>query len=396
MKKQFFFIGLLASVLSIPMTFANDSNESSDSKEESLCETVEECESLIGNLEQQLSNFDQEIETKTQEQEQLKKTRESKTKTVEELRVSVSKLKEEIASIQQEIEENEIRQQELEKKIQVIRKRINQQMIISQRDKHKNMLLTLISEADSFTDLIKSLRSFEHFSRQGMEDIAQLKVLVEELNQVIEALEANQNELLEKQSALEKEEALLVDEINQLIEIEKNLQIEIQQLQSYIVDAEEVKKIVEEQRRVIIKESDDYFGIPTEHGYVTCELKCYIDKNGHPHSGIDIGNNGDKTTKILASLPGVVTTSGWHHAYGNYVMITHNLKGEIYTTLYAHMDKKPLVKIGDEVSKGQHLGYMGTTGNSTGVHLHFEIYKGYYRFPHAENPRDYIEFPIYW
>ena len=259
MKKQFFFIGLLASVLSIPMTFANESNESSDSKEESLCETVEECESLIGTLEQQLSNFDQDIETKTQEQEQLKKTRKSKTKTVEELRVSVSKLKEEIASIQQEIEENEIRQQELEEKIQVIRKRINQQMIISQRDKHKNMLLTLISEADSFTDLIKSLRSFEHFSRQGMEDIAQLKVLVEELNQVIEALETNQNELLEKQSALEKEEALLVDEINQLIEIEKNLQIEIQQLQSYIVNAEEVKKIVEEQRRAIIKESDDYF-----------------------------------------------------------------------------------------------------------------------------------------
>lgn len=397
MKGRSFAIGLVISLFSFPVVFANQSSPTEEGTDSSpLCETVEDCESLIGNLDQQLSEFDREIANKTNEQQTLKKERESKTKTVEDLRASVLKLKEEIRLIEEEIQVNEAKQQALEKEIQTVRERINKQMIFSQRDKHKNMMLTLISEAESFVDLIKNLRSFEHFSRQGMEDIAQLKQLIEALNRVIEALETDRKLLVDKQTQLEEEEALLVEEINHLIEIEKQLQIEIQNLQSYVMEAEEIKRIVEEQRSLIIKESDEYFGVPTEHGYVTCEFKCYIDKNGYPHSGIDIGNNGDTRTKILASLPGVVSTSGWHPAYGNYVMITHNIGGQIYTTLYAHMHQKPLVKVGDEVVKGQHIGFMGTTGNSTGVHLHFEIYKGYYQFPHAENPRDYVEFPLYW
>lgn len=395
MKKKFFLLSLFCLTCFFPQLFAKGANPSSE-ENAPLCETVEDCELLMEDLEQQLVDFDQEVLEKNKEQEALRQTRETKTKTVEELRTSVLALKEEISSIEKNIKGNEEKQQELEDEIGKIRSRINKQMIISQRDKHRNIILTLISEAESLTDLIKSFRFFEHFSRQGMEDISTLKVLVEELNQIIEQLEKDRQTLVDKKTLLEEEEALLVHEINQLIEVERQLQIEIQQLQSYIIDAEEVKKIVEEQRKTIIKESDDYFGIPTEHGYVTCELKCYTDKNGYPHSGIDIGNNGNTNTKILASLPGVVTTSGRHKAYGNYVMITHNLKGEIYTTLYAHLHQKPLVKVGDEVKKGEHIGYMGTTGNSTGVHLHFEIYKGYYRFPYAENPRDYIEFPEYW
>ena len=189
-------------------------------------------------------------------------TREMKTKTVEDLRASVLELKEEISSIEQNIKKNEAKQQKLEDEIKEIRNRINKQMIISQRDQHKNIILTLISEAESFTDIIKNFRYFEHFSRQGMDDISTLKILVEELNQIINQLEADRRRLVNKKTLLEEEEALLVKEINQLIEIEKQLQIEIQKLQSYILDAEEVKKIVEEQRKVIIKESDDYFGIP--------------------------------------------------------------------------------------------------------------------------------------
>lgn len=393
MKQKILLAGLVTSVLGVSFAFANQTNSTSS---DSLCDSVEACETIIDTLDQQLSTYNQAIEDKTQKQTELKQTRELKTQSVETLRTSVLELKEDIQRLEKEIQVNETKRHQLEEDIAVIRNRINHQMIISQREKNKNSLLTFISEAESFTDLIQNLRSFNHFSRQGMEDIAQIKVLVEALNDVIRQLEQDQEKIIQKQKELEKQEALLIDEINQLIEIEKRLQTEIQQLQSYMLDAEEVKRIVEEQRQVIIKESDDYFGNPTEHGYVTCEFKCYIDKNGNPHSGIDIGNNGDTTTKILASLSGVVTTSGWHRAYGNYVMITHNVKGEIYTTLYAHMHDKPLVKVGDEVTKGQQIGYMGTTGNSTGVHLHFEIYKGYYRFPYAENPRDFIEFPTYW
>lgn len=87
------------------------------------------------------------------------------------------------------------------------------------------------------------------------------------------------------------------------------------------------------------------------------------------HKGIDI--DGDQTDPILAADDGVVikTGSGWSGGYGNYVKINH---GNGLITLYAHMSKIS-VSPGDVVQKGDRLGFMGTTGRSTGVHLHFEV-----------------------
>lgn len=88
------------------------------------------------------------------------------------------------------------------------------------------------------------------------------------------------------------------------------------------------------------------------------------------HRGLDIGGGGS----ILAAESGTVTTAGYHYSYGNYVVINHNngLK-----TLYAHMAHGSLaVYTGQSVSRGQMLGTMGTTGSSTGVHLHFEVLQG--------------------
>lgn len=91
------------------------------------------------------------------------------------------------------------------------------------------------------------------------------------------------------------------------------------------------------------------------------------------HPGIDIPN---KTAPgIVASDGGVVTVAGWPdgYGYGNRVMIDH---GNGYSTLYAHLSNV-YVSSGQKVSRGQVVGQMGSTGRSTGVHLHFEIhYKG--------------------
>ena len=85
------------------------------------------------------------------------------------------------------------------------------------------------------------------------------------------------------------------------------------------------------------------------------------------HTGIDIP--APKGTNIRAAKSGVVLTSARHSSYGEYVVISHG-NGE--TTLYAHMSKR-LVSEGDRVSQGDVIGLVGTTGSSTGNHLHFEI-----------------------
>lgn len=88
------------------------------------------------------------------------------------------------------------------------------------------------------------------------------------------------------------------------------------------------------------------------------------------HTGIDVPANSG--TEIHAAQGGVVTTVGTNknHSYGYYCIISH---GNGRATLYAHMKSVPIVKEGATVTKGQVIGYVGSTGRSTGPHLHFEL-----------------------
>lgn len=86
------------------------------------------------------------------------------------------------------------------------------------------------------------------------------------------------------------------------------------------------------------------------------------------HTGVDIGADGG--TSIYAAADGVIISVGWISGYGNTVQINH---GDGITTLYAHMSRFGSFAAGSTVLMGDTIGYVGTTGNSTGNHLHFEV-----------------------
>ncbi len=86
------------------------------------------------------------------------------------------------------------------------------------------------------------------------------------------------------------------------------------------------------------------------------------------HSGLDIAAR--EGTDVVAPASGVVILAGEHAAYGNCIVVDH-MRGGI-TTLYGHLSSI-LVKPGDKVERGQHIGKIGTTGRSTGPHLHYEV-----------------------
>ncbi len=91
------------------------------------------------------------------------------------------------------------------------------------------------------------------------------------------------------------------------------------------------------------------------------------------HYGVDLAN---KTgTPIWAAADGVVSYAAPLSSYGNVVILTHSIDGKIYTTVYAHLSAFN-VSVGDEVSQGQQIAAMGSTGRSTGPHLHFEVHIG--------------------
>ena len=101
------------------------------------------------------------------------------------------------------------------------------------------------------------------------------------------------------------------------------------------------------------------------------------------HSGVDLAGKGG--TNIYASRSGTVTASGYNSGNGYYVTINH---GDGFSTSYLHMQKTPSVSVGQYVVAGQVIGYMGSTGVSTGNHLHFTIYYN----GKTVNPADYINF----
>jgi murein DD-endopeptidase MepM/ murein hydrolase activator NlpD len=90
---------------------------------------------------------------------------------------------------------------------------------------------------------------------------------------------------------------------------------------------------------------------------------------GRQHEGIDIA--APVGTDVFASMDGTVSFSGWDGGYGNLVIIDH---GNGLQTYYAH-NSELLVKKGQEVAKGTHIAEVGSTGNSTGPHSHFEVRK---------------------
>ena len=99
------------------------------------------------------------------------------------------------------------------------------------------------------------------------------------------------------------------------------------------------------------------------------------------HSGIDIATS--PGTPISATADGIVSFSGWNGGSGNLVVLEH---GFGFSTFYAH-NKKNIVKVGQKVRRGDVIGYIGSTGNATGPHIHYEIWKN----GRSVNPNKYIE-----
>ena len=110
------------------------------------------------------------------------------------------------------------------------------------------------------------------------------------------------------------------------------------------------------------------------------------------HAGTDFAAPGG--TPIYAAASGYVQVAGWSSGgYGNYVIIYHGKMsdGNSYTTLYGHL-RSVATSAGKYVQQGELIGYVGSTGKSTGNHLHLEVWKGGSK-ANAVNPRNYIPIP---
>ncbi|SFB01908.1 MULTISPECIES: M23 family metallopeptidase [unclassified Bacillus (in: firmicutes)] len=127
-----------------------------------------------------------------------------------------------------------------------------------------------------------------------------------------------------------------------------------------------VNNIVIKGTKVVPSRGDGKFSWPTVGGYISSQMGY---RWGKKHKGIDIARPSDRTIKTVDN--GVVVSAGWDGGYGNKIVIDHQ---NGLRTVYAHLASID-VSAGQTVPKGTKIGVMGTTGDSTGIHLHFEVYK---------------------
>ncbi|WNQ11479.1 M23 family metallopeptidase [Paenibacillus aurantius] len=149
-----------------------------------------------------------------------------------------------------------------------------------------------------------------------------------------------------------------------------------EELESEEVVTPPVKAVVRKGTKVVLGEGSGKFAYPVVSFTMTSG---FGQRWGKLHKGVDLVS-GNKN--ILAADNGKVVFAGYRNDYGNCVIIDH---ANGYRTLYGHMSQL-YTTVGKIVEKGEKIGYMGSTGDSTGVHLHFEIQRN----GNVENPLKYL------
>lgn len=144
------------------------------------------------------------------------------------------------------------------------------------------------------------------------------------------------------------------------------------------VTKEAVNEVVLKGTKVVPSRGTGHLAWPADGGYISSGLG---QRWGKLHKGIDIARPSDRTIKSADN--GVVVSAGWDSGgYGNKIVINHQ---NGYRTVYAHLASIS-VHAGQTVPQGTKIGVMGETGDATGIHLHFEVYKN----GDLQNPINYL------
>ena len=229
------------------------------------------------------------------------------------------------------------------------------------------------------TTLEQIVSKDEEICQQLEDEHAQLEQQRAELEQAKADLEATKADYEAQKAALNSKTSELAENISQTDESISKAEAEEQALKEAQIEAN--KKVDEAAKELdaALNAANQAYG----NASIQCSLdfgrplatykyvSCYFGGNGH--RGTDYAAPGG--TEIYAVSGGVVTAAAYHYSWGYYVQVYHGKddNGNSYSTLYAHMNSAPIVSVGQSVSKGQTLGYVGSTGNSTGNHLHLEM-----------------------
>lgn len=307
-----------------------------------------------------VSEKKQELEDVKNKQAEAEASMEKLVSQIEEEQAAVDKIQASINSKLEEIKVATASIQKTEKEIAVTEENLNKRLRVMYKNGSVGFLDVLFG-SNSLSEFLSNVEMIQRIYKNDQDTITTLQKQQEELEQKRKALKVEQEELKEeKAKAQEKKDAL--SEKQQSLQAKLDaLNAEAQQLSSVIKNLQSSHKKYHGTGR---------FCWPTNSRLITSEFGGRI----HPltgiytgHTGIDIGASmGDP---VYAADDGTVILAEWYGGYGNAVIIDH---GSGITTLYGH-NSALSVSAGQTVKKGQVIASVGSTGWSTGPHVHFEV-----------------------
>ena len=239
---------------------------------------------------------------------------------------------------------------------------------------------SILFSSKDFADLLDNAMMVEEimdYDNQVMDQLIALREQIEQDKAELETARQEQQDAKAEQEAAQANLQAQESEVDALLSQISNQEDELEAREAQLRAASDAAtaEIAAAERELAAQIAN----VPSESGFLwplpgRYNLSSLFGSRKHPitgkannHTGIDIPASSG--TSILAAKSGVVTTSTYNNSYGNYVVVSHS---DGTSTLYAHMSRRGVSK-GEVVSQGQYIGDVGTTGSSTGNHLHLEV-----------------------
>ena len=379
--KRIIFISILGFILILTSiaSFAATSSELQEKKKE-IDKQIKEINSEIAGNKQQMTNALTQINKLT-----------SEISTYED---EISDLEVRITDVNAEITEKETNIVEMQEKYDK-QKDLLAKRLVALYESGRTSYLDMLLSADSLSDFISKYYMIEQLAQYDEDLLEQIGNTKNQIEAEKEYLETAKNEIETSKTAIEGKKNSLASSVSQKKNLVSTLSEEEKNLQEQLEEFERDKKKVQQEIAALAAKYTGTPVAPSAAGYtsplpgrtksaITTGYGAYAG-----HTGVDFACPGG--TAVLAVKGGTVVTStalrysnGNYKSYGEYIVINHN---DGTMTLYAHMQPgSRMVGVGASVSQGQQIGRVGTTGNSTGNHLHFEVWSGGRRV----NPTAYL------
>ncbi len=338
--------------------------------------------SNLSDLKNQLNNNKDKIDDKKEELSEIKKEQanvlediEALSKEINLLETEIDKLDSEINTLNSNIEQ---KQKDLDAKVAEMEKQedLLKQRVVAIYETGSMSMLDVLLGSENLSDFLSKyymMSEVAEFDNDLLEKMLEQKTQIESIKATLEQNKATIEE--NKKSVETKSDALSVSK-RQLSAKNSELETNKTALSSSI------DKLVAESNKIESQIANMQGGGSYSGGQMAWPLPGYSTITSpygmrlHPtlgvykmHTGVDIAGSGCNGKNIVAANGGKVITATFNTAYGNMIIIDH---GGGISTLYAHSSKL-LVSVGQTVSRGQVIARVGTTGYSTGSHLHFEV-----------------------